>query len=220
MLFCHLQIAEFQLRNLIGALSHFPYIWGIFLLLLLKFFPWFLLMLSSPCHACSVVSDSLWLHELQLTRLLCPWDFPDKNTRVDYHFLLQGIFPTRGLNLSLLHWQVDSFTTESSGNPVLSWNRLFWELWISWTWMPKSLHSFGKFSRINILNALPLFSFWNFSNCRCFFNCLPWLMYTFSPSVHSFISFVFSWKQVKLPVTCFWLLKVFIFYLVKSAVAP
>ena len=24
------------------------------------------------------------------------------------HFLLQGIFPTQGLNLHLLHWQVDS----------------------------------------------------------------------------------------------------------------
>ena len=30
---------------------------------------------------------------------------------VGYHFLLQGIFPTQGLNLGLLHllhWQVDS----------------------------------------------------------------------------------------------------------------
>ena len=24
------------------------------------------------------------------------WDFPGKNTRVGYHFLLQGIFPTQG----------------------------------------------------------------------------------------------------------------------------
>ena len=24
-------------------------------------------------------------------RLLCPWDFPGKNTGVGYHFLLQGI---------------------------------------------------------------------------------------------------------------------------------
>ena len=35
-------------------------------------------------------------------RLLCPWDFPGKNTGVGCHFLLQGIFPTQGLNLSLL----------------------------------------------------------------------------------------------------------------------
>ena len=37
------------------------------------------------------------------TRLLCPWDFSGKNTRVDCHFLLQGIFPTQESNLGLLH---------------------------------------------------------------------------------------------------------------------
>ena len=37
------------------------------------------------------------------TRLLCPWDSPGKNTRVGCHFLLQGIFPSQGLNLGLLH---------------------------------------------------------------------------------------------------------------------
>ena len=36
-------------------------------------------------------------------QLLCPWDFPSKNTRVDCHFLLQRIFSTQGLNLGLLH---------------------------------------------------------------------------------------------------------------------
>ena len=38
---------------------------------------------------------------------------PGKNTGVGCHFLLQGIFPTQGLNLGLLHllhWQVDSTT--------------------------------------------------------------------------------------------------------------
>ena len=36
-------------------------------------------------------------------RLLHPWDFPGKNVAVGCHFLLQGIFPTQGSNLSLLH---------------------------------------------------------------------------------------------------------------------
>ena len=40
----------------------------------------------------SVVSDPVQSHELQPTRLLCPWDFPGKNTVVGCHFLLQGIF--------------------------------------------------------------------------------------------------------------------------------
>ena len=54
----------------------------------------------------SVVSGSLLPHGLSLTRLFCPWYFPGKNTGVGCHFLLQGIFPPQGSNLSLLHWQV------------------------------------------------------------------------------------------------------------------
>ena len=30
-----------------------------------------------------------------------PWDFPSKSTGVVCHFLLQGIFPTQGVNLGL-----------------------------------------------------------------------------------------------------------------------
>ena len=37
------------------------------------------------------------------TRLLCPWDFPGKNTGGGCHFHLQGIFLTQGSNLDLLH---------------------------------------------------------------------------------------------------------------------
>ena len=53
--------------------------------------------------SCSVMSDSLQAQGLKPTRLFCPWNFPDKSNGVDYHFLLQGIFPTQGLNLHLLH---------------------------------------------------------------------------------------------------------------------
>ena len=53
--------------------------------------------------SCSVLSDSILHYELQPARLLCPWDSPGKNTGVDCHALLQGIFPTKGLNLGLLH---------------------------------------------------------------------------------------------------------------------
>ena len=37
------------------------------------------------------------------SRLLCPWNSPGKNTGVGSHSLLQGIFPTQGSNLGLLH---------------------------------------------------------------------------------------------------------------------
>ena len=59
----------------------------------------------------SVVSPSLPPYELKPARLLASWDFPDKNTGVGCHALLQGIFLTQRLNLSLLHllhWQADS----------------------------------------------------------------------------------------------------------------
>ena len=38
------------------------------------------------------------------------WSSPGKNTRVGYHFLLQGIFPTQRSNLHLLHWQAASLS--------------------------------------------------------------------------------------------------------------
>ena len=64
----------------------------------------------SPMHesekwkwSSSVMSDSSWPHGLQPTRLLCLWDFPGKSTGVGCHSLLQGIFPTQGSNLGLLH---------------------------------------------------------------------------------------------------------------------
>ena len=58
-------------------------------------------------YVCSLVAKLcpalLQPHGLQPARLLCPLDFPDKNTRVGCHFLLQGIFLTQSLNPSLLH---------------------------------------------------------------------------------------------------------------------
>ena len=50
------------------------------------------------CSVASVVSDSLQLYGLQSARLLCQWDSPGKKTGVASHMLLQGIFPTQGLN--------------------------------------------------------------------------------------------------------------------------
>ena len=60
----------------------------------------------------SVMSNSLQPHGLQPAGLLCPWDFPGKNTGVGCFALLQGIFPTQGPNprfLCLLHGHTDSF---------------------------------------------------------------------------------------------------------------
>ena len=51
----------------------------------------------------SVTSDSLRPHGLQPARLLCPWDSPGKKIGVGCYSLLQGIFPTQGLNPDLPH---------------------------------------------------------------------------------------------------------------------
>ena len=57
---------------------------------------------ENVCAFSVTQSCPLWPYGLQPSRLLCPGDPPSKNTRVDCHFLLQGIFPTQGLNPHLL----------------------------------------------------------------------------------------------------------------------
>ena len=68
----------------------------------------------------------LWPHGLEPARVLCPWDFPGKNTRVSCHFLLQGIFLSQGSNLCLLHcrqilylWATGEAHTYQSGFRLL-----------------------------------------------------------------------------------------------------
>ena len=56
----------------------------------------------------SVMSDSFATPKTVAHQTPRPWNFPGKNTGVGCHFLLQGIFPTQGLNPCLLHWQLDS----------------------------------------------------------------------------------------------------------------
>ena len=64
------------------------------------------------CAVPRVMSPLLQPHGLWLTRLLCPWNSPGKNTGVGFHFLLQGIFPDpEPISLALLRGQADFFTT-------------------------------------------------------------------------------------------------------------
>ena len=78
-------------------------------------------VLGKYMHAClvaSVMSDSLWPHGPWPTRLLLLRDSPGKNTGVDCHALLQGIFLTQILNSHLLHWQMDSLPRAPPGKPT------------------------------------------------------------------------------------------------------
>ena len=58
---------------------------------------------------------TLWPHGLY--RPLCPWDSPGKNTGVGSHSLLQGIFPTRGLNPGLLYCRQILYHLSHQGSP-------------------------------------------------------------------------------------------------------
>ena len=59
-------------------------------------------MRAKSLHSCPTLCD-LMDHGPQPTRLLCLRDSPGKNTGTGSHSLLQGIFPTQGWNLGLLH---------------------------------------------------------------------------------------------------------------------
>ena len=68
----------------------------------------------------SVMSDSLQSMDCNLPGSSVHGDSPGKNTGVGCHALLQGIFPTQGLNLhllGLLHWQAGSLPLVPLGMP-------------------------------------------------------------------------------------------------------
>ena len=52
-------------------------------------------------------------------------DFPGKNTQEGWHFLLQGLLLTQGLNPHLLHWQVDSSPLSHLGSPTATTASLY-----------------------------------------------------------------------------------------------
>ena len=97
----------------------------------------------------SVMSDSLQLHGQWPTRLLCPRSFPGNNNVMSWDFLLQGIFPTQGLNPSLLSPALTGrfFTTEPPG-------KYDWYRFICFSWHPRDL----QFSSVQSLSNVQLFA--------------------------------------------------------------
>ena len=71
-------------------------------------------------QSCLTLCDPYGLYP---TRLLCPWDFSGKNTGVGCHFLLQGIFPTQGLNLGFLLCRQILYHLSHQGSPTIRFNR-------------------------------------------------------------------------------------------------
>ena len=66
-------------------------------------------------QSCPILCDPM---DVQPTRLLCPWNFPCKDTGVGCHTPLQKIFPIQGTKPGLLHWQVDSLSSQPSQERV------------------------------------------------------------------------------------------------------
>ena len=88
------------------------------------------------CCVTSVVSDSVWLHRRQPTRLPHPWDSPGKNTGVGCHFLLQCMKVKSESEVAqscpTLHDPMDcslpgSFEHGIFQTRVLEWGLSYWE---------------------------------------------------------------------------------------------
>ena len=97
--------------------------------------PSFWVFIEASLHVLSrsVMSNSLQHPEQQSARLLCPWNFPDKNTGVGCHFLLQGSFLAQGSNshlLCLLHGQAEPLPLYPLGSPSIhNHNQLIIDHW-------------------------------------------------------------------------------------------
>ena len=75
------------------------------------------------CSVASVMSDSLRHYGLQPASLLLPWNSLGKNTGEGCYALIQGIFPTQGLNpslLCLLYWQGILHHQSHLGSPMVT----------------------------------------------------------------------------------------------------
>ena len=72
---------------------------------------------AKPLQSCLPLYNPM---DCSLTGFSVHGDSPGKNTRVDCHAFLQGVFPTQGSNLCLLcllHWQVGSLPLMPPGKP-------------------------------------------------------------------------------------------------------
>ena len=116
--------------GLTGLKSKYPHSWvpfslgggGTAVMLWRRMFPCLFKRLLYAGSFTSVLSDFLRLYGLYPTKLLCPWESPDKNTGVGCRALLQGIFLTQGWNphlclLCSLHWQMGSLSLAPPRKP-------------------------------------------------------------------------------------------------------
>ena len=86
----------------------------------------------------------LTLCDPMVTGLLCPWNSPGKNTGVNSHSLLQGIFPTQWSNPGLLHCRQFLYHLSHQGSPILIianiYRALILKCFICIHWILKQYH--------------------------------------------------------------------------------
>ena len=76
---------------------------------------------AEGCACMLICFSHVWLFATLWTvahQALLSWDSPGKNTGVGCHFLLQGIFPTQGLNPGLLHCRQTLYHLSHQGSLV------------------------------------------------------------------------------------------------------
>ena len=77
----------------------------------------FIHVLWIVCESHSVMSNSLWPHGLY-----SPWNSPGQNTGMGSHSLLQGMFPSQGLNQGLPHCRWILYQLSHQGSSwILEW---------------------------------------------------------------------------------------------------
>ena len=91
-----------------------------------------------------------------MDRLLCPWDSPGKNTGVDSHSLLPGIFSNPVIEPGSPALQADSLLCELQGSPIYQYCFINYSERRSWHPVP-SLH--GKYMGKQLKECQTLF-FW------------------------------------------------------------
>ena len=102
----------------------------------------------------SVVSYSLRPHALQPTRLLCPWDFSGKSTRVGCHCLLRSTQQTASIFFYEILRKATWWIRFKYNLMTISQNHWQWESIVKKTEIIVILHSSVQFCRSVMSNSL------------------------------------------------------------------
>ena len=86
---------------------------------------------SEVTQSCPTLCDTMDCSLPGSEEPLSPWNFPGKSTGEGCHSLLQGIFPTQGSNLGLMHCRQTLYHLSHQGSPPgMQCRRLWFNSWI------------------------------------------------------------------------------------------